>query len=307
MVSSPNLPPALAEEIEAINSIYDPDTVSLPSSAPSTSIQAILKFPLRSLSFILSFPSDYPQSPPTITGTASTGQHGKPGDGDVAVRVLREVVTKVWYPGQVCLFDVIEEAESRLPALHEGDDEPQPGAPDGPGPTDPDAEHHADPTPSTTPFPPPQWTTSTPLTLKKSTFLARCSRVSSRDQALAALSHLKSTDRKVAAATHNISAYRIRAPADAPNPHGSTRHAALTHAAAATRYHSDHDDDGETAAGGRLARLLELTGAEDVVVVVSRWFGGVLLGAERFKCLNRVAREALVEGGFVVEGGKQGR
>jgi len=33
----------------------------------------------------------------------------------------------------------------------------------------------------------------------------------------------------------------------------------------------DSDDDGESAAGGRLLHLLQVAGAEDVVVIVSRW------------------------------------
>lgn len=59
------------------------------------------------------------------------------------------------------------------------------------------------------------------------------------------------------------------------------------------------DDDGEAAAGGRLAHLLTLLGAENVLVVVTRWFGGVLLGPERFKHINRAARDALSKGDFI--------
>ncbi len=33
----------------------------------------------------------------------------------------------------------------------------------------------------------------------------------------------------------------------------------------------DSDDDGECAAGGRLLQLLQVAGAENVVVIVSRW------------------------------------
>ena len=46
---------------------------------------------------------------------------------------------------------------------------------------------------------------------------------------------------------------------------------------------ADNDDDGESAAGGRMAQLLDVLGAENVLVVVSRWFGGILLGPSRFK------------------------
>ncbi len=33
----------------------------------------------------------------------------------------------------------------------------------------------------------------------------------------------------------------------------------------------DSDDDGESAAGGRLLHMLQIAGAENVVVIVSRW------------------------------------
>lgn len=69
----------------------------------------------------------------------------------------------------------------------------------------------------------------------------------------------------------------------------------------------DCDDDGETAAGGRLAHLLTLLEVENVLVVVTRWYGGVLLGPDRFKHINRVARDALVRAGVVQEGGGASR
>ena len=61
----------------------------------------------------------------------------------------------------------------------------------------------------------------------------------------------------------------------------------------------DSDDDGETAAGGRLLHLMQLMDVWNVVVVVTRWYGGVKLGPERFRCINAVAREALVKAGFL--------
>ena len=78
----------------------------------------------------------------------------------------------------------------------------------------------------------------------------------------------------------------------------------------------DNDDDGESAAGGRLAHLLQilvshlllwpivpfeyhLQDVKDVLVVVTRYFGGTLLGADRFKHINQAARDALELGGFI--------
>ncbi|GMF82167.1 unnamed protein product [[Candida] boidinii] len=61
----------------------------------------------------------------------------------------------------------------------------------------------------------------------------------------------------------------------------------------------DCDDDGETAAGGRLLHLLTIMDAWNCMVLVARFFGGVHIGPDRFKHINSTAREAVVKGGFV--------
>jgi len=63
--------------------------------------------------------------------------------------------------------------------------------------------------------------------------------------------------------------------------------------------HQDNDDDGETAAGGRLAHLLQIMDLDHVLVVVTRFYGGILLGADRFKHINQAARSALEKGHFL--------
>jgi hypothetical protein len=111
------------------------------------------------------------------------------------------------------------------------------------------------------------------LTDRKSVFQAHVARLRSPDDVRLLLQALKS-DRKIARATHNMVAWRC----------GRS---------------SDNDDDGESAAGRRLAELLALAGAENVLCVVSRWYGGIHLGPDRFKHINNVARALLVEEGFV--------
>lgn len=39
--------------------------------------------------------------------------------------------------------------------------------------------------------------------------------------------------------------------------------------------------------------------AWNVIVVVSRWFGGTHIGPDRFKHINSVAREVVIKGNFV--------
>lgn len=99
-----------------------------------------------------------------------------------------------------------------------------------------------------------------------------------------ALAELLFNDKKVAKATHNMFAYRFHQFSD----DNSTT--TLVH---------DNDDDGEKGSGAKLASLLELSGAENVLVVVSRWYGGQLLGPARFKWIAGVARTGLVQGGFI--------
>ena len=95
-----------------------------------------------------------------------------------------------------------------------------------------------------------------------------------------ALAELLFNDKKVAKATHNMFAYRF------------THDGTLV---------SDNDDDGEKGSEKKIAALLEMCHVEDVLVVVSRWFGGSLLGPARFKWIAGVARDGLVQGGFLNE------
>jgi putative IMPACT (imprinted ancient) family translation regulator len=126
------------------------------------------------------------------------------------------------------------------------------------------------------------------------------------DQAQAYLDYLLASDKKVASATHNISAWRIRQqkkPTSKDNNNNTPGEMII----------QDCDDDGETAAGGRLLHLMQLMDVWDVVVVVTRWYGGIHLGPDRFRIINAVGRDALVRGGFGREkekenaGGEKGK
>lgn len=118
-----------------------------------------------------------------------------------------------------------------------------------------------------------------PFTEKKSTFQAHLSPVTDVDQ-INTLMEALLQNRKIAAATHNIMAYRIMIPEK-----GTIL--------------QDYDDDGESAAGSRLLHLLQIVDAINVVVVVSRWFGGILLGPDRFKHINNAARSLLLSCNYI--------
>jgi len=117
-----------------------------------------------------------------------------------------------------------------------------------------------------------------PITDRKSVFIGRACRISHPSEVPLILSHLMS-DRRIARAAHPvINAWRCQVD---------------------SVLHQDNDDDGETAAGGRIAHLLQILEVNNVLVVVTRYFGGIHLGPDRFKHINQAARNALDLGGFL--------
>jgi len=122
-----------------------------------------------------------------------------------------------------------------------------------------------------------------PLVDRKSTFQAHLALVTSMGQVDWARRQLL-LDKRIASATHNILAYRFR---------DDARGIVV----------ADNDDDGESSAGGKLAALLDLRGAMGVLVVVSRWYGGIQLGPDRFKNINRCAQLLLDSAGLTRQGG----
>jgi len=123
----------------------------------------------------------------------------------------------------------------------------------------------------------------------KSTFQAHVASIRSVAEAQAVIDHIARTG-KTARATHNIWAYRFSFPPSASNGEKEKGTASWAH---------DNGDDGERGAGSCLAFLLEQAQVEGCVCVVSRWYGGVHLGPARFKYIKNVAREVLVQEGYI--------
>lgn len=44
-----------------------------------------------------------------------------------------------------------------------------------------------------------------------------------------------------------------------------------------------------------------------MLVVVTRWFGGIHLGPDRFKHINQAARDAMEAAGYLEASGKKGK
>ncbi|VDK57714.1 unnamed protein product [Anisakis simplex] len=124
------------------------------------------------------------------------------------------------------------------------------------------------------------------LTDRKSTFQAHLAVINSENekgnllQAMLVLNRLKENS-KIARATHNMYAWRTQ---EETGGHIINRH--------------DCEDDGEHGAGSKLLHLLELMKATNVMVIVSRWYGGIHLGPDRFRHICNSAREILSQNGF---------
>ena len=125
----------------------------------------------------------------------------------------------------------------------------------------------------------PQIVTGPTLEDRKSVFQGHTATVISLAEVKAVMEELKRSS-KIARATHNMFAYRIQ---------GEKSSSLL----------QDCDDDGEDAAGGRMLHLLQLLDVKNVLVVVSRWYGGIHLGPDRFKHINNAARQVLELAGLI--------
>ncbi|PNS16446.1 hypothetical protein CAC42_180 [Sphaceloma murrayae] len=281
----------LQDEILSLNAIYAPDTLTLLSSSPTTC--SLLLPTTHSISLRLEFPVSYPDAPPSIISTQSVGDHVAKGLGQEAVSLARQILGDMYSPGAPCIYDLVEELSARLEQLYPSAVEDEADAAIGseglahgqePFPSAHAAAADDDAQSASGLEEPPEWTVSEVVTEKKSVFVARAARVESTEQARGYVRYLIASDRKVARATHNMTAWRIKG-----------RDGAVF---------QDCDDDGETAAGGRLLHLLQLMDVWDVMVVVTRWYGGVQLGPDRFRIINSVARDAAVKGGFVKESTK---
>ncbi|KAI1074160.1 UPF0029-domain-containing protein [Whalleya microplaca] len=266
----------LRDEVEAINSIYG-DGCLVPTS--DTNVY-ILTPPGEESSLRIQFPDNYPEEPPTVLGTHSTGEHGKRGDAARELSLFSEVLATVYQPGLVCLFDAIEELNRLLESLAPEEEEED---------SDDEIANHMTTLQvkntarevNVLDMPAPPWVVSDTFVELKSVFIAHCAAVSSTDEAETFLEHLLASDKKIRNASHNMTAWRIK------GPNNTT--------------FQDCNDDGETAAGGRLLHLMQLMDLWNVMVIVTRWWGGHKLGPRRFALINQTARDAFVKAGWVVD------
>ena len=104
-----------------------------------------------------------------------------------------------------------------------------------------------------------------------SSFQAHIVKIDDKAQVVPTL-HKLYKNHNVAKATHNIYAYRIE-----------NRSSLIENSC----------DDGEFGAGHRLLKLLKDSCEKNVMIVVTRWYGGIQMGPQRFRCILDVASKAL--------------
>ncbi len=260
----------LQNEVEVINSIYGDGTLTVTSEKDVY----VLRMPYQDASLRLQFPADYPATRPSVLGTQSSGESTRKGEAAQIVEIFRTVLGQSYHSGEVCIYDVIEEADNLLTNVEQPIEEEREVS-------ESESIQIEDAKTRTTdqydPSDPPPWSLSDAVIELKSVFVARSASVSSPDQAKFYLQHLLDTDKKVRSAAHNITAWRIK------GENGVI--------------YQDCNDDGETAAGSRVLHLMQLMDIWNVMVVVTRWYGGHQLGPKRFSIINTVAREAFIKGG----------
>jgi putative IMPACT (imprinted ancient) family translation regulator len=117
------------------------------------------------------------------------------------------------------------------------------------------------------------------LTDRGSTFQSHAIKIVNQKQIQLYLNYLKSNN-KIIKATHNILAFRLTT--------GDKKTSNLKESIS-----EGFDDDGEDGAGIRLLGLLQKMKVNNIMIVVSRWFGGTFLGTDRFKHINDSAKNII--------------
>lgn len=131
-----------------------------------------------------------------------------------------------------------------------------------------------------------------PIIDRKSVFQAHACKVETIEQVNKVIKWLLSNP-KIAKATHNIWSYRL---------FKEKNRVIASEGSFPIGYDiisQDHDSDGENAAGTRLQHLLGIINAKNVFVMVSRWYGGIQLGPDRFRHINNAARQTLEKSGLI--------
>lgn len=124
------------------------------------------------------------------------------------------------------------------------------------------------------------WSASQPVTLKGSTFIVRATQITEPSQRQPTMQSLFVAMPSLQSATHNAWAYRVRVP---------------TNLFGATTIKEESFDDGETGCGDFLLKNMRDSNAIDTLVAMTRWYGGIMLGPDRWRIIRNCLKDALAE------------
>ncbi|KAI1346973.1 hypothetical protein F5Y01DRAFT_260062 [Xylaria sp. FL0043] len=124
------------------------------------------------------------------------------------------------------------------------------------------------------------WSTSQPVTLKQSTFVVRATALADPSQRQSILQSLFAAIPSLQSATHNAWAYRVKVPTNLFN---------------ATAIKEESFDDGESGCGSFLLKNMQGMNVVDTLVVLTRWYGGIMLGPDRWRIMRNCLGDALSE------------
>jgi hypothetical protein len=151
---------AIQDELTSINSIFDDGTLSPINEDERIFSLRLPTFP--SIILRIEFPKDYPDAPISVLGTQSVGQDVPKGMGSRAVDVVRDVLARIYRPGEACIYDLLEEVREALEKaevdgdlqLHDQADDQSEGTDIAHPPSDPIADHGSSPqhSPKRSPF-----------------------------------------------------------------------------------------------------------------------------------------------------------
>ncbi|KAI0548020.1 hypothetical protein F4679DRAFT_574442 [Xylaria curta] len=124
------------------------------------------------------------------------------------------------------------------------------------------------------------WSTSQPVTLKQSTFIVRATSLTEPSKRQSVLQSLFAAIPSLESASHNAWAYRVKVATNLFN---------------ATTIREESFDDGESGCGSFLLKNMQEMNAVDTLVVMTRWYGGIMLGPDRWRIMRTCLRDALSE------------
>lgn len=248
------------EEVEVINSIYE-DYADL---SPETFTVTLKLSNEHDISVKLWYPLHYPEEAPRVVSVS-----GLSAARDAA-RQLQKVIEDQFQPGEGCLFTLIQESEPLVEEMLAQDEIDKKKLDAANATVDYNSVKgsvHVN-----------EWSLTGEYKDRGSTFIGRAVRANSEKEVQDLFDDLMD-DKKVAKASLKMAAWRVP----------TSVKGVLA---------EDFDDGGEAGAGSCILHIMQLLNAENALVVVCRYFGGVHIGPDRFKYVKQCTRDAVIAAGL---------